>query len=216
MKLAVLSDVHSLLRYVNDLHRACAAENVDAMIVCGDLTNGSGRREFQVVADALRPEHLPGFFVIGNCDQVDVDVEVDGWTNLHGRVIDFNGWLLAGMGGAPVEFDDPDFSERLQAIRETSAANSDRLIFVSHQPAFGTEADLRNGCHCGSKILRAFMDEVQPAYCFSGHIHESVASVLFGRTYTVNPGAFVQGRFGVISCEATTPDILSQRGQRHR
>jgi Icc-related predicted phosphoesterase len=201
MKLLILSDIHGHTEHAEALHRAC--DGADALIACGDFTTFGNRLEIQQVADALRPKDLPCYFVIGNCDILNVSDDLDGWTHLHGRVLPFNGWLFAGLGGAlpcpsrtPTEFPEATYTERLQAIRAASAGQSDRLILVSHQPPFGTAADrLPSGHHVGCRALRAFIDDVQPACCLTGHIHEAASRAPCGKTLVVNPGPFAQGLF---------------------
>ncbi len=84
-------------------------------------------------------------------------------------------------------------------MREACGTRTDRLILVSHQPPFGTAADrVPGGRHVGCLALRAFLDEVQPACCLNGHIHEAISRPRVGRTILLNPGPFSQGNVATL------------------
>ena len=179
MRLIVISDIHGNTRHVDALHRACAGAN--ALIVCGDLTTFGDRKEIQKVADTLRPEGFPCFFVLGNCDSnVGMATELDGWTNLHGRTVPFGEWLLAGLGGAsgkysakPNDTMPHDYDAGFRALCDAYAGKQpdNRLILVTHVPPLRTGADKRmGGQHVGAGRVRMFIDTVKPAYCLCGHI----------------------------------------------
>ena len=57
---------------------------------------------------------------------------------------------------------------------------------------------LPGGRHVGCQALRAFLDEVQPACCLSGHIHEAASRTKLGRTVLLNPGPFSHGNVAVL------------------
>ena len=46
--------------------------------------------------------------------------------------------------------------------------------------------------------MRAFLDEVQPACCLNGHIHEAISRPRVGRTILLNPGPFSQGNVATL------------------
>lgn len=204
MRLAVISDLHDNVDHVELLRRT--AVGVDALIVCGDFTTFGDRRRVQRMADAVRLEGLPFFFVLGNCDAMPADGVLDGCTNLHGRVVSSEGWLFAGLGGSlpcpahtPHEFKEMSYARLLAKIGKACGERADRLILVSHQPPYGTDADcLPAGRHVGCHALKDFLDEFQPACCLTGHIHEAVSRSQIGRTLLLNPGPFASGKVGLI------------------
>ena len=204
MKLTVISDLHGSVAHVNALRRVCAES--DALVVCGDFTTFGDQKMIQAVADAIEVEGKPCYFVIGNCDTMAADGELEGWHNLHGRVLPLGDWLLTGISGSlpcpshtPSELPESEFERLLARIQATCASRADRLILVSHQPPFGTEADLLPGeRHVGCRTLRTFIDEVQPACCLTGHIHEAASRSKVGRTLVLNPGPFSRGNIAVV------------------
>ena len=204
MRLVVISDLHDSVANVAGLRNACIG--ADALIVCGDFTTFGDHPRVQKVAEAIRVEGVPCFFVPGNCDAMAADAELEGCRNLHGRVVPFGEWLLAGMGGAlpcprptPREFPENGYGAFLGAIRAACGGDGSHLILVSHQPPFGSAADmLPGGQHVGSHALRAFIDDVQPACCLTGHIHEAESRSWLGRTLVLNPGPFSHGKVATL------------------
>jgi Icc-related predicted phosphoesterase len=204
MKLTVISDLHDNVSHAAVLRKACV--DSDALIVCGDFTTFGDRERIQTVADAVAAENLPRFFVIGNCDAMDANGTLSGWENLNGRIVTLDSWFLAGLGGSlpcpghtPSEFQEAAFERRLSEIRETCGGRADRLILVSHQPPLDTDADcLPSGLHVGCQTLRRFIDEVQPACCLTGHIHEAASRSKVGRTVLLNPGPFSKGNIATL------------------
>lgn len=205
MKLVVISDIHESLDAVGALHAKLSGAG--ALVVCGDFTTFGGLARVQRIVDAVRLEGIPLYFVPGNCDSVPADVSLEGGCNLHGRVLEHDGWLFAGLGGSlpcpghtPSEYPEAAYAGLLDGIRGACESRAERLILVSHQPPYGTEADLLpSGLHVGCHALRAFIDEVQPACCLTGHIHEAVSESRVGRTVVLNPGPFSRGYIGVLT-----------------
>jgi hypothetical protein len=204
MRLVIISDLHSKVEHVGALRAACIG--ADALIICGDFTTFGDQAQVQSVADAVRVEGLPCYFVTGNCDAMPPDGTLDGCQNLHGRAVRFGDWVMAGICGSlpcpshtPREFQEAFYARLLDQVKEACGSRTDRLILVSHQPPFGTAADqVPGGRHVGCQALRSFIDEVQPACCLTGHIHEAASRTRVGRTVLLNPGPFAQGKMAVL------------------
>ncbi len=204
MRLVVITDIHDSLDHAEALR--LSGRDADALVVCGDFTTFGGRDRIQIVADQVRFADKPCYFVFGNCDAVGSDEALVGCQNLNGRVVAHGDWLLAGVGGSlpcpsrtPGEYREAHYTRVLEGIRNACEGQFERLILVSHQPPYGTEADrLPTGRHVGCRALRKFIDIVQPACCLTGHIHEAASRSLVGRTVVLNPGPFSQGNVGEI------------------
>lgn len=204
MRLIVISDLHDSVAHLETLRQK--AEGADALVVCGDFTTFGDRGRIQRMANSVRIDGVPLYFVLGNCDGMPVDGVLEGGLNLHGRVLERDGWLFAGLGGSlpcpghtPGEFPEAHYLRLLAELRQGCGERADRLILVSHQPPHGTAADrLPSGLHVGCHALRAFLDEVQPAFCFTGHIHEAGSRSQVGRTVLLNPGPFSKGNVTVL------------------
>ncbi len=132
-----------------------------------------------------------------------------------GRRLD--GWRSTPDGLAAVRLDPadrgPTIADALAGLGERTEAA--RTVFVVHSPPYGTACDrIHGGEHVGSRALRAFLEERQPPWSLSGHIHESpTVSGRFhdtiGRTRVVNPGQFEgDKRWCAVVFDPADPDSL--------
>jgi Icc-related predicted phosphoesterase len=105
---------------------------------------------------------------------------------------------------SPRELDEQDLRARIESMF-TDVDDPDRLICVLHPPPHGTELDqapeidenfrmqMSGGApkmaSVGSVAVREFIEEHQPLLGLHGHVHESKAAQLLGRTLCLNPGS---------------------------
>jgi Icc-related predicted phosphoesterase len=63
-------------------------------------------------------------------------------------------------------------------------------VLICHAPPYGTALDqVKPGLHAGSTAMRDFIEKVQPAYFFCGHIHEAEGvAIELGATQAQNVG----------------------------
>jgi uncharacterized protein len=64
------------------------------------------------------------------------------------------------------------------------------LVMICHAPPLDTALDrVHEGLHAGSRAVRDFIERVQPAHFFCGHIHEAGGVVAqMGPTRAMNVG----------------------------
>lgn len=109
------------------------------------------------------------------------------------------GFPAVSRSGSIEKIDEAVYFSEQSSVEEdmallTRAGNHQQAIYVMHAPPFDTALDrLANGKSIGSKAIRHFIDEEQPAMTLHGHIHESpTVSGSFwqkiGDTLSVNPG----------------------------
>lgn len=189
MKALVFSDIHgdrtALERLMN--------READYYFAAGDLANfGRGMDQLGPILQrrANRVYVIPGNHesaadVSGFCEQF-------GLHDFHGQSIQVDGVTIAGLGYSnitpfhtPGEYSEADLAQKLNAF-----AASSRLIVVAHCPPKNSKLDRAGeGKHFGSPAVREFIERVQPAYFFCGHIHEAAGAVdQIGRTTAVNVG----------------------------
>lgn len=200
---------------IGDIHGATAAlEHIpgigqaEAVIISGDMTNHGGPQDVAaVLAEVTR--HNPRVLAqIGNMDKPEVDPWLSGQgLNLHRRAVELTPGLWAmGCGfstptpfGTPSEVADAVLGQWLDETHAQVPAGV-ALLLVCHTPPANTAADrIASGAHVGSKVVRAFIERVQPAVCLTGHIHESRAVDTLGSTVVVNPGALAGGGYARIT-----------------
>lgn len=213
-----IGDIHE---DVSMLARIPGLSGARGVIVSGDLTTAGGVARARRVLEALRACNPVVYAQIGNMDTAEVTGYLEGeGVNIHRRALRLaeagespDGRLpeigMMGLGySSPTPFKTP--SEAPDAVlgawldetwREAKAF--ERLLLVSHDPPFGTEADMiGKGAHVGSEAVRNFVEKVQPDVCLTGHIHESRVCTRLGRTVLVNPGPLASGGYALLWREA--------------
>ncbi len=115
-----------------------------------------------------------------------------GLHDFHEQSFEAEGRYIAGLGySTPTPFNTPgEYSEQEMAQHLTSFASLKPLVLVCHCPPWGTPLDrVREGVHAGSQAVRDFIEQHQPEFFFSGHIHEAAgASARIGSTRCFSAG----------------------------
>ncbi len=178
MKILIFSDIHGDFRA---LERA-VAQPADIYIAAGDLsTFGRGlERCGEILRGAVEPERV--WVLPGNHETHEETRNLCarfGFLDFHRQVRSLpekeglTHW--AGLGYSnPTPFDTPgEYTEEEIAEALQPFEGLDSLHLVVHFPPHGTELDrVSLGRHAGSRILRAWVERVQPVQLFCGHIHE--------------------------------------------
>jgi Icc-related predicted phosphoesterase len=189
VKLLIFSDIHNDWKA---LERLLAIE-ADYYIAAGDQVTwerGLDRCGEILASRAGKMYVLPGNHesandIAGMCAR-------HGLHNFHERHLEVGKWRVAGLGysnptpfNTPGEYSEPQLAERLQRFAEL-----DPLVLVCHAPPFETPLDqIRPGLHAGSRAVRDFIRQHQPAYFFCGHIHEAEGvETMLGTTRAWNVG----------------------------
>ena len=189
MKIQVFADIHG---DIAGLRRAVAVE-ADVYIAAGDLVTwpaplGPCAPTLAHLGDRL-------WVMPGNnetADQVNEFCVRFGFRYFHEIAFGVGQTQVAGLGYSnPTPFDTPgEYTEEQISERLSQFANLTPQVLVCHAPPFQTPLDRAGpGLHFGSKAVREYIEQCQPAYCFCGHIHEgSGQSVRIGSTLAVNVG----------------------------
>jgi len=188
-------------------------EAADIVIVTGDITHFGREREAEEVIGAVMKHSRKLLAVPGNCDYPVVGsfLAKKGYS-LDRRCIEIDGYIFAGIGGSlpcpgitPNESTENEFAAALAELKKRlPSGNLD--FFISHQPPYNTHCDLaRGGIHVGSSSVRTFIEEIKPAVCLTGHIHEAAGEDRIGKTVVANPGPLVHGGYTRATC--TTKEI---------
>jgi uncharacterized protein len=172
---------------------------VDFVISCGDLPH----YYLEYIASSL---DVPLFFVKGNHAREmeftgDSIQEITyGGEDLHGRVVNYRGLLMAGIEGSLRYRDGPHqythFEMWLLVLRLVPSLMLNRLqhgryldVLITHAPSEGVhdDSDLpHQGIRAFSWLIKVF----QPAYHFHGHVHvyrpDTVTETVVGRTCVIN------------------------------
>ncbi len=207
MKILSLSDV--VLDSVYSPQIVNRFAGVDLVLGCGDLP-------YYYLEYVISKLDKPTFYVRGNhahsmeySEELGGRSEPHGGTDLHRRVVNHKGLLLAGVQGSlryrpgPYQYTQGEmFALVLQMVPQVLL---NRLqfgryldLFVTHAPPEGIH-DASDLPHHGIKAFRWFDNAFQPAYHFHGHIHvyrsDTVVETQMGQTRVVNTYGFRETLF---------------------
>jgi Icc-related predicted phosphoesterase len=194
MKLLVCTDIHSSRKALKKLAELAKRHNPDAIVCCGDVS--MFEIHFKATMRSLASLKRPTILVHGNHEDAAMMKKYckpyKHFHFIHGNHFIMGDCLFLGYGGDGFSVVDPLFMLYARQFEKVVKQNKDKkLILVTHAPPQRTKLDKIVGGHCGNKSIRQFIEKYQPAYAFSGHIHENFGKKDFIReTIVMNPGPF--------------------------
>jgi uncharacterized protein len=194
VKILTFSDIHGDLRALARI----VAQPADLYICAGDLaTFGRG---LDRCGEVLKPLGDKLWVLPGNHETHDdtrAFCQRFGFIDFHRQVrtlpsaVGKTQW--AGLGysnvtpfNTPGEYSEEEIAGALSAFDELQPP----IYLVVHFPPHNTKLDeFAPGEHAGSPALRAWVERLQPAYLFCGHIHETAGLTdRLGSTQCFNVG----------------------------
>ncbi len=173
-------------------------QDLDLIISCGDLPYPYLDEIFNALEASL-------FFVHGNHDaEFDWRPGPEGGQDLHRRVRNLSGLLLAGVEGSlfykegAYQYTQGEMFRHVLALAPGLLLNRFHYgrfldIFVSHAPPEGIH-DKPDRPHQGIKAFRWLLRVFQPAFHLHGHIHvyrkDTVRQTKFRRSQVINAYGF--------------------------
>jgi uncharacterized protein len=193
MKILIFSDIHGDIRALEKV----VAQPADIYISNGDLSNFGS--DLEPCGEVLKPLGDRLWALPGNHEsheQMSAFCQKFGFVDFHrqGRTLKSNGGLThwAGLGYSNITpFNTPgEYSEDEIAGALSTFEGNNPLYLVVHFPPRDTKLDeFAPGKHAGSPALREWVERVQPAYLFCGHIHETAGRRdQIGATQCINVG----------------------------
>jgi len=174
--------------------------HVDFVLACGDLP-------YYYQEYIISSLDVPLFFVRGNHDP---EVEYSesgnrtypfGGVDLHRRVLNYKGVLLAGIEGSErykqrgaFQYTQAEMWQHVWALGPALLYNRLRYgryldVFISHAPPWGIH-DRTDRAHRGIKAFRWLLKVFKPRYHFHGHIHvyrkDTITETFFEQTRVIN------------------------------
>jgi Icc-related predicted phosphoesterase len=189
MRILIFSDIHGDTRALERL----AATPADLYISAGDLSTFG--RALERCGEILRPLGEKLWVIPGNHETSQENADFCkkfGFVDFHRQVRTLGKTQWAGLGysnptpfNTPGEFSEEEIGDALKPFEELSP-----LYLVVHFPPRDSALDrVMLGRHAGSRTLRAWVERVQPAWLFCGHIHECAGqSDRIGSTHCINVG----------------------------
>lgn len=194
MRLLVFSDIHGDAGALEQLMEIEA----DHYVAAGDLCTFSRGLDAMCAILARRAGKvwvLPGNHE--SAPQIEAACEMYGLNAFHERTFEAGGYHVAGLGYSnPTPFNTPgEYSEAEIAAKLAAFDGFKPLALVCHCPPLNTPLDeAAPGRHLGSSSVAAFIEQTQPRYFVSGHIHEAAGrKAMIGQTE-----AYSAGKRGVV------------------
>ncbi len=198
-------------------------QGVDLIIGCGDLP-------YYYLEYALNALDVPLFFVRGNHDK---EIEYStagkqsspaGGVDLHRRMINHKGLLLAGIEGSlrykpgPFQYTQAEMWSHAFHLVPGLLINHIKTgryldVFVTHAPLKGIH-DKQDLCHQGINAFRWLVNVFQPMYFYHGHVHVyrpgHITESRLGSTRIINTFGFREGFVNPpikLNCKINLEDI---------
>jgi uncharacterized protein len=193
MKILIFSDIHGDIRALERV----MDQPADVYIAAGDLSTFG--RGLERCAEALKPLGNRVWLLPGNHEshnQTRAICERYGFFDFHRQVRGLESAKGAtqwgGLGysnitpfNTPGEYSEDEIAGALSWLEDRKP-----LYLVVHFPPCNTKLDeVASGKHAGSPALREWVERVQPAFLFCGHIHETAGlRDQIGATQCINVG----------------------------
>lgn len=192
MKILASSDIHGDTRAAEALAEQAERENVDLVVLCGDLT-----QQEQSTEGIIGPFVKKGKKVVlipGNHETVataDFLAELYGATNLHGYAIKTGDIGLFGAGGANIGLFQLSEKETFDLLKQghEKIKHMKTKIMVTHVHPTGTKIEKFTSFFPGSSGIRKAIDTFKPDILLCGHVHEAEGiEEMVGKTKVINVG----------------------------
>jgi Icc-related predicted phosphoesterase len=179
MRILAAADIHGSLEVYRWLTEQ--SELADALVLAGDLFDADfedqQRLQAKEILKILPRSNCPVFYIMGNDDNVALDLEDVLIKPLHGNRVEFSeGYNFVGYQYTPPFVGESFVKEDAEIAADLSkldgGAVDDRTIFVTHTPAYGS-LDLCSTGHVGSKAVADFLERNPVKAHIHGHIHHA-------------------------------------------
>ena len=154
-----------------DFFRKEKLDGIDLIISCGDLK--AAYLEFLVTM-----ARCPLLYVHGNHDGIYSRHAPEGCQNIDGRLYDFHGLRILGLGGSrcysqgPHQYTEQEMRVRIRKLTPRIAIMNGFDLLLTHTPPEDC-GDLPDLAHRGFACFNTLLDEWKPRYMVHVHIHAS-------------------------------------------
>jgi len=190
MKILAASDLHGDSRLARNLASKAEKENVDLVILCGDLT---GFEKTKGLIKPFKEKNKKVLILPGNHDSfATIDFLADYYAvkNIHGYSASYEGIGFFGAGGADIG--PRSLMTEKEILKTLEKAHSglkgiEKKVMLTHMHPEGSKSEF-SGILGSSAIVKA-IKKFKPDFLLHGHIHEAAGmeEELFG-TKVINVG----------------------------
>ena len=188
-KILAIGDVHGDQSLIKKLAKKANEENVDLVILTGDLT--FFEESTKNIVGPFVKEKKQVLLIPGNHESVataDFLAELYPKTkNIHGEYFIKDSVGIFGAGGADMGMHQVRDSEIFEMLKKSNERikGLDKKIMVTHMHPRGTKSEFSG--FKGSKAVRQAIEKFQPDIAIFSHIHEASGTEdKIGKTHAVN------------------------------
>ena len=190
MKILAAADLHGDSDATKKLAERAIKENVDLVILCGDLT---GFIETKDIIKPFKDKNQRVLILPGNWESfatVDFMAQIYGVKNIHGYSAQYENVGFFGAGGTPDIGPVPSTENEIRKTLEKAHAGLkgiEKKVMLTHTHPAGSKSEF-SGIP-GSKAIREAILKFKPDILLHGHIHEgSGIEETIGETKVFNVG----------------------------
>src|SRR3989344_4907510 len=190
LRILAAGDIHGDSRLTRKLAEKAEKENVDLVILAGDLT---GWVETKDLIKPFKDKHKKVLIIPGNWDSfatVDFLATVYCVRNIHGYSVTYENVGIFGAGGArgpgPGDISDSEILKTLEKAH-LSLKGIEKKIMITHMHPAGSKSEF-SGIP-GSKSIAKAIEKFRPDILLHSHIHEAHGfEEYIGKTKVINVG----------------------------
>ncbi|MFH2021324.1 MAG: metallophosphoesterase [archaeon] len=193
MKILAAGDIHGDKGLAERLAKRAKDENVDLVILCGDLTYHEMSTE-NIVGPFVK-NHKKVLLIPGNHESVataDFLAELYGVKNIHGYSVKQDGIGIFGCGGANIgPFGKISDRELFSLLKQgyDHIKTLQKKIMVTHVHPTGSKMEKLSEFVPGSPGVKKAIDQFKPDILLCSHVHEAEGiEELIGKTKVINVG----------------------------
>lgn len=212
MKILALSDVHSRVEKLKKLLEKAGNQEIDLILVAGDLSNFGGETQAKEVLDEIKKLNKKMFVIPGNLDSKEAILFLEKENvSLHGKKENYGKFVFVGFGGATecigkVAYTEKEIYKKLKGLIEKEGKElndkKEKVFLLTHAPPKNSSLDKSfSGKAIGSSAVRRIIEEFSPEFSLSGHCHEGIGKERIGKTFCINSGAVKEGKMTLIDTE---------------
>ena len=192
MKILAAGDIHGDIQLVKKLVAKAEKENVDLVILCGDLTmqeNSTNNLIGPFLKANKRVALIPGNHE--TTATADFLAKLYGVKNLHGSYLNYKDIGLFGCGSANIglfQLNEKEIYDTLKKGHE-GIKNLKTKIMVTHVHPEGSLMERLTQHFPGSKGVKKAIDNFKPQILLCSHVHEAAGmEEKIGATRVINVG----------------------------
>ena len=192
MKILASGDIHGDTRLAKKLAEKASKENVDLVILCGDLTYAEESLDNIIGPFVAKDKKV--LIIPGNHETnatADTLAQLYDIKNIHGKAVKYKDVGIFGCGGANIglfQLDEKEIYDKL-AKGHKKIDYLKKKIMVTHVHPKGTKMEKFTEIFPGSAGVTRAIKKFKPDLALCSHVHEAEGiEEMIGKTKVINVG----------------------------